>query len=289
MAVASCLCVMASCSACVLLKSAASPTAASVRADTAGATALPGNPMPIPEMKQGGPWSIIGINNPQRISSDANGVKITYATNAQGMDSGAAFKATPPGLPARTATLSYSVFFPPGFDWVKGGKLPGLCIGANAKDCSTGGNWTASGGSFRIMFRAKGQAIGYAYFPLKGGNEGAYNAQGAEYKAVADASKGNTGHGIWSKKQKAFQLNAGAWNSVSMTVVLNTPGQADGSVSVAVNGVTRTINGMRWRDAATSRISNVDFVSFFGGGDLSWATPKVTYTLYKNLKFSASA
>ena len=253
-----------------------------------GGGSLPGKPMPIPVMKsKGPPWNILSLVKPERISSDGKTVKITYLANQQGMDSGAAFKAAPDGLPATTATLSYAVYFPPDFEWVKGGKLPGLCFGKTAKSCATGGEWQADAGSFRLMFRAQGQGIGYAYFPLKGGNEGSYSVQGTEYKKVADKSGGNTGHDIWYKKEKAFKFNLGAWNNVSMTVTMNAIGKNDGSVSVQVNGATRKISGMTWRTDPLVKICSVNFVSFYGGGDLSWACKKCTYTQYKDLKFSA--
>ena len=69
-------------------------------------------------------------------------------------EGGADFYATPLNLAgARNVTLEYSVFFPVHFDWVKGGKLPGLfgghtgCSGgASASDCF----------STRLMWRPQG-------------------------------------------------------------------------------------------------------------------------------------
>ena len=69
-------------------------------------------------------------------------------------EGGADFYASPLNLAgARNVTLEYSVFFPADFDWVKGGKLPGLfgghtgCSGgASARDCF----------STRLMWRPQG-------------------------------------------------------------------------------------------------------------------------------------
>ena len=69
-------------------------------------------------------------------------------------EGGADFYATPLNLAgARNVTLAYSIFFPVDFDWVKGGKLPGLfgghtgCSGgASARDCF----------STRLMWRPQG-------------------------------------------------------------------------------------------------------------------------------------
>jgi len=67
---------------------------------------------------------------------------------------GASFYASPIELSsAINVSLQYSIFFPAGFNWVRGGKLPGLyggrtgCSGgADAEDCF----------STRLMWRAKG-------------------------------------------------------------------------------------------------------------------------------------
>lgn len=67
---------------------------------------------------------------------------------------GASFYASPIELSfATNVSLQYSIFFPAGFNWVRGGKLPGLyggrtgCSGgAEAEDCF----------STRLMWRAKG-------------------------------------------------------------------------------------------------------------------------------------
>lgn len=81
---------------------------------------------------------------------------VNPATKPQG---GAEFYASPiPITESRNVTLEYSVFFPPGFDWVLAGKLPGLYGGHTG--CS-GGNSALSCFSTRLMWRAKG--IGELY------------------------------------------------------------------------------------------------------------------------------
>lgn len=261
-----------------------------------GTANLPGKPMPIPQMTKGSkPWNILRIGNPDKISSSAEGVKITYTVGKQGSEAGASFKAAPPGIPAKVATLSYSVFVPESFAWSKpeikspGGKLPGLCIGTNSSDCATGGDWSPHAGSFRPMWREGGQVIGYSYHAINGGGDAALNAQTAAFKSVANGT-GRTGINLWHKQLgdgPKLQLKKG-WNTISMTVDVGTPGKSDGSASLTVNGVTRKVTGVKWREAANVKISNVDFVSFPGGSTTDWAFKKPTYTLYKDFKFSAS-
>lgn len=67
---------------------------------------------------------------------------------------------------AIVSVVSYEVAFSPEFDWVKGGKLPGL-RGGSSEGCS-GGNRASSDGqwncwSVRGMWRANGQGEGSFY------------------------------------------------------------------------------------------------------------------------------
>lgn len=76
---------------------------------------------------------------------------INPASKPQG---GAEFYATPLDLSsAKNVSLEYSVFFPADYDWVKGGKLPGLYGGHTG--CS-GGNNALTCFSTRLMWRSEG-------------------------------------------------------------------------------------------------------------------------------------
>ncbi|XP_037049639.1 uncharacterized protein LOC119083929 [Bradysia coprophila] len=59
-----------------------------------------------------------------------------------------------------TAIFKYGVFFPAGFDFVKGGKLPGLYGG---KTSCTGGDPAVDCFSTRLMWREGGQGELYLY------------------------------------------------------------------------------------------------------------------------------
>ena len=62
--------------------------------------------------------------------------------------------------PERDATLIYSFMMKPGFEFVKGGKLPGLGGGNATTGCDPidPGGW-----SMRYMWRRNGKAVVYAY------------------------------------------------------------------------------------------------------------------------------
>jgi Polysaccharide lyase 14 len=62
------------------------------------------------------------------------------------------------GTPFGTVLVSYEVAFDTNFDWVKGGKLPGL-RGGSLSDCS-GGVYSSSCFSMRLMWRTEGAGEG---------------------------------------------------------------------------------------------------------------------------------
>lgn len=91
-------------------------------------------------------------------------LEVTYPAGSYSHDTGGAqFFATwnASGDAFQSAMLSYDVAFDAGFDWVKGGKLPGLRGGPNATGCS-GGNQPNGSECFsaRVMWRANAAGEG---------------------------------------------------------------------------------------------------------------------------------
>ncbi len=152
-----------------------------------------------------------------------------------------------PELPegVSSACLSYGVWFPPDFDFVKGGKLPGLFGG----DGPSGGRKVTgeNGFSMRFMWRAQGAGEVYAYIV------------------------GNHGRGI-SLERGAFSFPRGQWLELAQEVILNRPGREDGVVRVWANGrlvIERT--GLVYRKVPDMTIKGVMAHVFFGGKKPSWA------------------
>ncbi|KAF8842631.1 hypothetical protein BDN67DRAFT_1035498 [Paxillus ammoniavirescens] len=198
---------------------------------------------------------------------------------------GADFYAAPLNLTAaRNVTLEYSVFFPADFDWVKGGKLPGLygghtgCSGgSSAKDCF----------STRLMWRPNGVGELYLYAPKDKQSE----ALCADPQSVCDSSYG------FSVGRGSFSFTAGDWTNLRQNVVLNTPGQQDGVFTLLVDGkavINRT--DMFYRDA-TQQAKQKPFAvvlifresTFFGGHGEEYATPKDQYTWFKDFAIKRHA
>jgi hypothetical protein len=206
--------------------------------------------------------------------------------NGVGSKSGAMFYANPfKMLPADKISVSYSVYFPAEYDWKKkGGKLPGVCLGTVPNACASGSAWNANEGSFRVMFRENNAIIGYAYPAFANGTL-AFSKQSAAVKSVSKV-KGGSGIDIWhDKKNGNFQVQSGQWNSISFSITLNTPGQANGTLSMTVNGKTKSLNGVAWRNSESVKINHLLMVAFFGGSNKKdWGQSKDMNFLFKDVR-----
>jgi hypothetical protein len=168
------------------------------------------------------------------------------------------FYAQPAPFPNTQITFNYSVFFPQSFDFVKGGKLPGIWIGDVG---ANGGNHITTGASMRVMWRENGTAEAYVY-TMAPQNETYYQLPGFH-------QNGQAGESIW---RGSFQFNTGVWNTISMKVTLNTQGNMDGIMQLTINQVTMSYSQMRWQ-VRGEKINGLMMQTFFGGEDVSWATP----------------
>jgi hypothetical protein len=165
------------------------------------------------------------------------------------------------GLPeSDTMRISYYVRFAPNFNFVKGGKLPGLGGGKG----NTGGKIPngSDGFSSRLMWRDGGDGEVYAYMPSS-----------KEWGT-------SLGRGSW-------RFKTGVWQHMEQTLKLNTPGRSDGEVSIWQDGrlVFRT-GGLKFRETRNLKIDLLIFETFFGGGSPDWATPVDTYADFADVTVS---
>jgi len=147
------------------------------------------------------------------------------------------------GEPLDAAHLRYWVRFPADFEFVKGGKLPGLYGG---EEVSGGEEPDGTDGfSTRLMWRADGDAEVYLYAP--------------------DESGTSLGRGDWV-------WPTGEWTCVEQQVVLNAPNDENGSVTVWLDGQEMfSENDMQYRTVDDLKVEGIFFSTFFGGADPSWA------------------
>lgn len=235
--------------------------------------------IPSPKESCEKPWYIRGWSNPERATMTTEGLSMTCVPKKLGMDSGCGFRAKPfLKFPTESIAFAYEVYFPTTFDFVKGGKLPGVGFGIG-DETATGGDWDKDAGSMRIMWREHGQAIGYLYLPLNIAKnktrDGTITAQNAEFRKAADGALGkHAGIDLFFKQCTGLQFKKGAWNTVRMQVKLNDPKKADGVLDVEVNGIKRRIDGVVFRNDDDIKINEILFHVFFGGSTREWQAKK---------------
>jgi hypothetical protein len=173
-----------------------------------------------------------------------------------------------------TATLEYEILFPTEFEWVKGGKLPGMFGG---RPSCTGQDVAADCYSARFMWGANGNGYPYLYIP----KDAPHLLEFCAYTQYKDC-----------KRDYAFSFNStsyftkNSWIKVKENIVLNTPNKPDGILQVWINGVKKIdYRKIIWRSVSTVNTVGFQIESFFGGSTVDWATPIATYTLYKGFKF----
>ncbi len=169
--------------------------------------------------------------------------------------------------PREECYIRYYVRFEPGFDFVKGGKLPGL-VGGNA---NTGGKKPdgQDGWSARLMWRSGGRIVQYVYHPDQ------KDVWGDDFD--------------WKVEGEPCRFIPGKWHCVETQVRLNTPGERDGFLRSWLDGVEALkAEGLRFRDVGSLRVDGLYFSTFFGGGDLSWAPSEDQTIWFDDFVLSAS-
>ncbi len=152
-----------------------------------------------------------------------------------------------------SAELEYRLLLEPGFQFVKGGKLPGLCGGprtvSGGMECTGYDGW-----SVRLMWRREGRGEAYVYHAAKTSDYGDHIPFSEDYR---------------------FPI--GRPVTVRMRVDMNTPGRADGRLRVwASDASGRLAQVVERGDLLFTRspaigVDSVLFETFYGGADESWA------------------
>ncbi|WP_181872703.1 polysaccharide lyase [Billgrantia montanilacus] len=194
------------------------------------------------------------------------GLRVHYpaGTSSPGEDplGGAGFYSEPPALAgAEQACMSYQVRFAPDFDFVQGGKLPGLFGG----EAPSGGESVdgENGFSLRLMWREHGQGELYPYVV---GHEGA-----------------SVGRGSW-------YFPVGQWVTIEQEVILNDPGSENGVARIWIDG--RPVLEQRditYRTTSSLTIDGLMFSTFFGGTGEGWRTPRDQHVDFAAFRFYAPA
>ncbi|MEM6364209.1 MAG: polysaccharide lyase [Planctomycetota bacterium] len=170
-------------------------------------------------------------------------LRVSYPGSAWGSDSsGAQIKFKVPA--SESATCQYRLRFAEGFEFAKGGKLPGLAGGTatTGRKRPSGDGWTA-----RLMWRRYGDAVLYLY----------HLDQRERY-------------GDDFPLNVRFQANR--WYDIRQRVTVNREHQNDGRVQVWVDGQeVLDQRNLRLRLGNAAPVDLFYFSTFFGGRGSDWA------------------
>ncbi len=161
---------------------------------------------------------------------------------------------------AQALRLSYNLRFGKNFNFVRGGKLPGLFGGNGA----SGGKIPdgSDGFSTRFMWRKQGDGEIYAYLPTS-------------VKHGTSIGRGN------------WRFQPDRWYRLEQEVILNDPGVANGQIRVWLDGKqVLERGGLTFRQSDQLNINGIFFSTFFGGSDPSWATPQDVHVDFADFSVS---
>jgi len=165
-------------------------------------------------------------------------------------------------------SVEYKVMFPIGFNFVKGGKLPGLGGGT-----SPGGGKKSDGSdgfSARIMWRERGEIFQYMY----------WMERVPEKKWGDDLPWVNL-----DDNQKPFCFVPGQWHTLKTEITMNMPGVRDGQVTSWFDGkLALSCKGAFRAKGANFGIDNLNFTTFFGGSTPDWAPIKDEASYFADFK-----
>ncbi|EJF57270.1 hypothetical protein BD309DRAFT_992515 [Dichomitus squalens] len=177
--------------------------------------------------------------------------------------------------------FTYSVLFEDGFQFAKGGKLPGIYGGAGefAYGC-TGGRQTDRCKCFnlRLMWREDGIGELYAYLPHVEQNR-------RRLLLVPPTSIQHPDYGF-SVGRGAFRFVSGRWTRVTQRVKMNNVSQENGEIEIYIDGQSVLLaTGLVLRTEAgpDGRVQGLHMQTFFGGHSPDWASPKDQRIWFANI------
>ena len=203
-----------------------------------------------------------GIKEGRVMVTEGQRLRVNFALGKIGPEAGGAGWRMPFGK-HETAEMSYTLRFSKDFDFVKGGKLPGLCGGP---ENVSGGRLAngQNGFSARLMWRRDGRGEAYVYHKNQKGDYGDSFAFPADFRFPTDTPV-----------------------KVRLAVSMNTPGKRNGALRVWIDEkllVERS--DMEWRSVDSFGVDGLYFETFHGGGDKSWAPTKPCWAEFGELRVS---
>lgn len=190
-----------------------------------------------------------GVNNSKCL-------RVTYVPTSDGSERLTVGQTIPAAL---EYTLNYDVLFENDFEWVKGGKLPGLAPTNYTTGCK---DPNPNGWSVRMMWRRLGEPVLYIY------------DQNRANRCGEDAHSG-------------VQFAKNTWQPLSVHVRVNQPASASNaemSLYLAGKRIAHVANAqLRGAEGSATLINQFIFHTFFGGSDDTWSPSKNVHARFDNI------
>ncbi len=207
-----------------------------------------------------------------------NVLEVLYPEGKFGPDDGGAKWNLNFDRPYEEYALEYKIRVPKDFDFVRGGKLPGLYGGSGpAGGASTA---EADGFSVRTMWRELGVLCQYVYYMDKEETK----KWGSNFIWTTRENKNMPiTKDMWKDMNTHFDdrvyLTPDTWHTLKTYIKMNTPDQEDGKIICWFNGIEVVNLNLRFRKDMSFGIDKFKFTTFFGGNDETW-TPKKDEKMY---------
>lgn len=222
------------------------------------------------------------VTGSQAFGGTGSAIRVRYPAGGEGPGEGGAQWIVEFDEGYDEAYLSYRVKFAAGFDFVRGGKLPGLAGGSAPSGSAPADGvrgWTG-----RLMWRTafRGETgqpeqrtsglISYAKHVFSG-----FAMDGRQEDEVF-VIEPDTG------EQSVLQSDR--WYTIRQRVVMNTPGQRDGIQQIWLDGrLVHTETNLQYRNTADLKIDRMFFSTFFGGGEV-WRSSKEEFAFFDDFKMT---
>ncbi len=181
-------------------------------------------------------------------------------------------------------TVEYKVRVSKDFDFVRGGKLPGLFGGSGPAGGASVAK--ADGFSARVMWRELGVLCQYVYYTDKDPE----SKWGKNFLWMNGDNKNvPITHEMWKTMNSRFNdrsyIISGKWHTLRTYVKMNTPGKEDGKIISWFDGVEAVNVNLKFRNDSSFGIDRFKFTTFFGGNDETWAPKKDEKMYFKDFLF----
>ncbi len=163
-----------------------------------------------------------------------------------------------PIKPSKATIMEYRVKFEKGFEWTKGGKLPGLCGGGQCVAGCTDHQNQQKNFSTRLMWHQDGTMIAYPYWPENTSRCG--------------------GNWYWMDPQKPankLELKSDVWYTIRQELELGQANQKNSKMRIYVDdNLVLERNNIKLITEADATIRFAYWTNYVGGSSVSSFAPK---------------